>query len=150
MVEILVVWSAKRRRRFKPGRFLVPGRFVFGFSSDGVLARDRYRTYTLGPTVALGRNVFANLSFVDEDLRMVTLVLLSGDRRQWTDITDLELAAAKERNDEWLATAYGIENGAASYTWGCIESVSDKKTGCAQVVVTYRNPVAEKRDPVPE
>lgn len=101
-----------------------------------VTANAPYRTYRVGPLAVRGQSFYANVMFVDEALRAISMCR-AREGESWDDVDDATLAADKATNDRWLAREFALKPSAA-FAWGTVSSTLDRRTGCSSITITYR------------
>jgi hypothetical protein len=107
-------------------------------STSVVVENGQNRTYRLGPVSVRNRRVFISVIFFDEVLRQVIMADAKDGMAAWSEeLSEHQLQADKDKNDKWLASEYGIVTDLLTAPWGRLESLADKKTGCAIIVLSF-------------
>ena len=114
-----------------------------------VVENGAHRTYRFGPAKIRGRPFVANVSFVDETLHMIVLAAAVDDAPGWSEVSPADLTTAKVENDAWLAEEFDISSDSMAFSWGRVESAIAKKTGCAEIVLSYQKEEECAGRPVP-
>ena len=106
-------------------------------SAQLVIESGQYRTYRIGPANVRHRRLFIHVVFFNEVPRQISFTKAHGPGASWGDLSAERLGDEKIENDEWLASEFGIASGRFSAPWGRLESVVDKRTGSASIVLSF-------------